>query len=502
MRILNSEIAKQWEAYTIEKEQITVLDLMHRACEAFVERFIDFFTPDHGIVKIFSGLGNNGADGVLIARLLSEKMYSVELYVIRYTDETSKEFDSQIAEYEKLHPVYSITSEYIELNIEAGDIVIDALFGTGLNRPLPDLCNSVIRNFNSSGALIVSVDMPSGLKTDDFSANSEIVNADFTFTFQAPKLSAFLPSTGRYYGELHVIDIGLLEEFWDEQMIDTPLTIQGDEISLMLKPRQTFSHKGTYGHVLVASGSQGFAGAAILTTKAALVSGAGLVTSFVPKNFAGFIHNSVPEALVLEDDHEKRLTEFPRIEKYSSIALGPGIGTHEETAKLVYKFLKKSHQTLVIDADAINILAEHKDWLELIPTNSIFTPHPKELERLLGRSENEFERLNLMKHFTKTYQCYCLVKGAYTCVCCPDGEVYFNTTGNAAMAKGGSGDVLTGVIAGLLAQGYHPKQAVLIAVYWHGLAGDIAAEFKSEQSVLATDIINCMGTAYKRMFEE
>jgi NAD(P)H-hydrate epimerase len=503
MKIVTSQTAKQWDTYTIEFGKISSLDLMERAAQAFVEKFTTLFSPHDGLIKIFSGLGNNGADGILIARLLSEKLYPVEVFVVKYSSSSSKEFEFQLEQYRKQNLVLNfIEQPNEELNIEPNHIVIDAILGTGLNKPLPDLCNWVIKKINESGAVVVSVDIPTGLNPDYCVSNSEIILADYTLTFQAPKLSSFFPTTGRYYGDVYVLDIGLLDDFWDHVTNEPPLMIEPDYISLKLKPRCKFSHKGTFGHVLVVAGSHGFAGAAVLCAKASLKCGAGLTTVYVPKKLSTIIHVSVPEAMVLEDKKNNNYLEtFPSIEKFNAIAIGPGLGIQKETEALVYKFIKKSFQPLVIDADAINILAENKNWLKLIPKNTIFTPHPKEFERLVGRAENDLARFELLKEFTKKYQFYCILKGAHTCISCPDGEVYFNTTGNPSMAKGGSGDVLTGIIAGLLAQGYSAKESCIIGVYWHGLAGDLAAKKKSEQSVLATDIIDYLGKAYKKMSE-
>jgi NAD(P)H-hydrate epimerase len=466
------------------------------ACFQWIEQNMDL--KQHFI--IFCGTGNNGGDGLVLAKLLSKNNCSISVYVLGDSDNGSDDFKIHLEKLKNftLVPIHHIQiSEQIpELNDDC--IVIDALFGSGLNRPIEGLAKHVVKRINQSDYPVISIDLPSGLFCEDYSQNhtESIVQATYTLTFERPKLSFLLADFGEKAGEWKVIPIGLNEAFLDG--LYTPYyLLTKSYVRSLLKKRKKFSHKGTYGHALLVSGSKGKMGAAVLATKAALHSGVGLVTTFVPQCGYNIIQTNCPEAICLTSSEYDYLVGETDLSNYQSIGLGPGIGTQLGTAELVLKILHRATCPLVIDADALNILAENPEWLKLIPKNSILTPHPKEFDRLFGSSNSAYDRLQKQLDKSKTHAIYILLKGAYSSLSTPSGEVYFNSTGNPGMAKGGSGDVLTGMIASILAGSHSPKEAALLAMYLHGLAGDKAKEKYTEYAMNATQIMDCIPEAFR-----
>jgi hydroxyethylthiazole kinase-like uncharacterized protein yjeF len=373
----------------------------------------------------------------------------------------------------------------------------DTLFGSGLSKPLQGFEAKLVKHLNHQNALKIAIDIPSGLFADKSSEskNAERFKADYTLSFQFPKLAFFMSENDAFVGDWQVLDIGLSQEYI--QKTDTDYFIL-ESISAMelIRPRDKFSHKGSYGHGLLIAGSMGKMGAAVLAGKAALRSGAGLITVHHPKSGLSIIPTSVPELMTSIDESETVFSKSPNLSNYSAIAIGPGLGT-AKASQSAFKFLiQESKVPLVIDADALNILAENKTWLSFLPKNSILTPHLKEFERLAGKMENDFERLDKQIAFAKKYQVYVLLKGAHSSIACPDGKVFFNSTGNPGMATGGSGDVLTGILLGLKAQNYTSLHASILGVFLHGLAGDFAAENKGQASLIAGDIVDSIPEAF------
>jgi NAD(P)H-hydrate epimerase len=499
MKIPTAQQIRAWDAYTIANEPIASIELMERASKAFVQTFMQYYGKDRR-VKIFCGPGNNGGDGLAIARLMLNEGYKIDAFIIK-CDRYSPDC---ITNHKRLLPlapdnVFYLTHVSQLLPFADEDIIIDALYGTGLSRPIDGLAKDIIGKINASDAKVVAVDIPSGLYVDKQNgANDTIVKADRTFTFQAPKFSFFFCSNAPFTGRWEVLDIGLSKEFYDT-ISSNYHWIDHNTAAGILKPRQRCDHKGTFGHALIWAGGYGKMGAAQLCSKAALKAGAGLVTAYIPK--CGYVpfQTALPEVMVMTDEEEELLSAFPATNKYSAIGLGPGIGQEKVTQKALHDFLKSKRDSVVLDADALNILSENKDWLKLLPANAILTPHPKEFERLAGASEDEWIRLEKATDFAKAHRCILVLKTAYTSIHLPDGSIYFNATGNPGMAKGGSGDVLTGIITGILAQKYEPHEAAILGVYLHGLAGDIASVAHSEWSVLASDIIDGLGTAFLQL---
>jgi len=503
MKIFSSSQIKSIDSFTIENEPVKSSDLMERAAHKLLEWIMSRFQrPAHFV--IFTGPGNNGGDGLALARLLKESRYDVEIHNVNFSDKVTEDWKINFSRVEKYSdiPFADIKSGEGFPLICAGDIIIDAIFGSGLTKPVDGLAGEIIRKINSTANFVISVDMPSGLFAGENSANDpeNIVKADYTLSFQFPKLSFLFAENYCYTGEWHLLPIGLHPTCIQD--ITTPYYyIENKEVRPLLKKRVKFDHKGNFGHALLLAGSKGKMGAAVLSAKAALRTGAGLITCHLPGDGRNVIHAAVSEAMVSSDENNEIISSLPDLTLYNSIGIGPGIGTAEATENILKKILSDFVKPVVIDADAINILGKNKNYLDLIPAGSILTPHPKEFERIAGVTDNTYDRLLAQISFSEKYNCIIVLKGAYTSVSLPDGKVYFNSTGNPGMATAGSGDVLTGMILSLLAQGYSPENASIAGVFIHGLAGDIAAEKSCHESLIASDIIDNISNAFIRIRE-
>ncbi len=494
MNILSATQIREADAFTIKNEPISSVDLMERAatkCFSWLEKK---YHKDDSFV-IFCGVGNNGGDGLVIARLLKKAGYQVEVFVVEFSKKYSADFQVNLDRLKELAlvPVF-LTEANHSFSIKEKSIVIDAIFGSGLARPVVGFIAQIISQINNNE--IVAIDIPSGLYGDDNRANDgEKVKAKYTLTFQVPKLATMFPSNFDYVGEWMVLDIGLNNEFIAQQ--DTKYYALSDEdASLMLQKRPKYAHKGSYGHALLVAGSKGKMGAAVLASRACLKTGVGLLTTHVPKIGLPILQTVVPEAMGSESEGEEFITDLPKLSKYNVIGVGPGIGLEKQTQNILKLLIQNAKTPLVLDADALNILSENKTWLSFLPSDSILTPHPKEFERLVGKWTSDEERLELQQNFSLKHNVYLVLKGANTSITTPLGNTFFNTTGNPGMATGGSGDVLTGIITSLLAQGYHPQEAAVLGVYLHGLAGDVAKENNTEYAMIASDIIESLPLAF------
>ncbi len=487
MKILNATQIKELDKFTIENEPIESVKLMERAATAFVRWFTEKFRKEQRVV-IFCGSGDNGGDGLAIARMLLQKMFEVAIYHVP-SKITSPNYQINEERLTHLGFVNTIGTTKEIPTLPDDCIIIDALFGSGINKPITGICAEVIAAINKSEATVVSVDMPSGLYMDKQNETDIIVKAQYTVSFQIPKLAFMLPQHEEYVGDWYILHIGLSRECIENFETNYYYSDE-NHIKTLVRSRNKFSHKGNYGKALIIAGSYGMMGAAVLSSKACLRTGAGLVKAYVPE--AGFfvLQNDLPELIVLLDENAEIITDIPELTEFTAIGIGPGIGEKPETIKAFEKLLTKTKIPLVLDASALNILAANKTLLTKIPANSIITPHVKEFEKLVGKSENEYDRLEKAKAFSKLYNIYVVLKGAHSAVINPDGIIYFNSTGNPGMAKAGSGDVLTGILTALLAQGYQSKEAALLGVFLHGYAGDAAARKLSQHSLLASDIVD------------
>ncbi len=502
MKIFSAQQMRMADEATMQSQKITSLALMERAATKVFEFIHNKLQGAPIRIHVFCGIGNNGGDGLVISRLLIAHGYGVKTYIVNFSDKRSKNF---LANYDRLKEIakewpVQIKSEEDFPKVQSKDIVIDAIFGIGLNRPLVPWVISLIKHINTSGSFIVSIDMPSGLYADKIPEHPEgVIFATITITFQLPKLVFFLPQTAVYTQDLEVIDIGLDRDYLMNNKGVAEL-ISKNEILSFYRPRHKFSHKGTFGHCVLIGGSYGKIGSVVLATKASLKTGAGLVTAYIPECGYHVLQTTAPEAMVITNG-DNEIAAIKLEFKPMAIGIGIGLGTAEKTVKAFEKFLQENTSSLVIDADGINILAKHPEFMEHLLENTILTPHPKELERLIGSWKDDFDKIEKTKLFSNTHRCIVVIKGANSITVYGD-QIYINTTGNPGMATAGSGDVLTGIITGLLSQGYDPLQATIFGVYLHGSAGDIAAQHTSFEGLVASDLISHIGKAYLELFKQ
>lgn len=500
MKLFSAEQIYAADKFTIAKQKITSDELMERAA---VQIFNWMHLRMQGApvkIHLFCGIGNNGGDGIALARHLQEHGYNIAVHVVNYSEKRSKDFLINLDRLKdrKIWPNFiAADSEFPEIGVD--DIIVDAIFGIGLNRPPDAWVVKLITHLHASKAFILSVDIPSGLYSDRAPEQKDaVVKANFVLSFQFPKLVFFLPETGIYIDQWEVLDIGLDREFLTKEKTAFEL-IGKNEVLPMYIPRSKFSHKGTHGHSLLIGGSYGKIGAVKLASIAALKIGSGLVTSYVPRCGYSVLQTSLPEAMVLTGG-DTSITKIDFDIAANAIGIGMGMGTEQETKKAFSDFLKTNKAPLVIDADGLNILASKKALCELLPKQTVLTPHPKELERLVGTWKDDFDKLEKTKAFSKKYDCIVIIKGAHTITVYHD-EGFVNTTGNPGMATAGCGDVLSGIVTGLIAQGYASLQAAIFGVYLHGKSADLLIESTGYQSLIASDVVNGLGTAYLDLFE-
>lgn len=497
MKILSAQQMYEADKATESREGISPLDLMERASERVLFWIDNQLKGAQVPIHVFCGIGNNGGDGIALTRMLMDKGYKVESYIVNYSENRSKCF---LINYGRLKDSYKVWPKKITgvedfPDIQPNDIVVDAIFGIGLNKPLKGWLKELVQHINRSGGFVISVDVPSGLFIDAPTPDLEaVIKAQVTLTFQAPKLVFYLPQTAEFSGYLEILDIGLDKQYLEAVEAQAQLVFKNDALALY-KPRKKFAHKGTFGHALLIGGSYGKMGAVTLAVKACLRAGAGKVTAYIPQCGYNIIQISVPEAMVLTDSENEKITTFPTTNDFNVVGIGIGLGTDKATSAAFETFLKTHPKPLVIDADALNLLAADKKLLKLLPKNSILTPHPGELERLIGTWKNDFEKLEKTKVLSKSIDGIIIIKGAHTITVYQD-QLYVNTTGNPGMATAGSGDVLTGLLTGILAQGYTPLETALLGVYLHGLAGDLAAQDRGMDALIAGDVIDYLGDVF------
>ncbi len=492
IKILDIGQFRQLDAHTIQHEPIASIDLMERACKAFVNWFVLKFDATRRIT-IVCGTGNNGGDGLGIARLLHERGYPINAWLVRGGNETA-DFSINLKRLEGKVEIRNFVST-AEIFPEC-DVLIDALFGSGLTRPAQGEYEKAINAMNNSDAIRVAVDIPSGLFADQHSTGP-IVKAHHTVTFQLPRLAFLVPENHAVVGEWQIVDIGLDKSFI-QSCEASRYYMTRKSVRKILMRRDEFSHKGDYGHALLIAGSLGRMGAAVLAARGALRAGAGLLTVHVPGGGNYILQTTVPEAMVSLDPNENIFSQAPSLDGCNVVGIGPGIGQSEVTVASLRDVLE-SGKPMILDADALNILGANRELLNLVPQGSILTPHPKEFQRLVGSWPNDFDRLTKQLALARQLQSVVLVKGAHTAMATPEGNLYFNCTGNPGMATGGSGDVLTGILTGLLAQGYSTTDTALLGTYLHGLAGDLAAREKGEHALIASDLIEFLPAAFRTL---
>lgn len=505
MKIFTSAQIHELDKYTIEHEPITSLNLMERAAKALT-RAIEQEWSNRTPVVVFAGPGNNGGDALAVARLLSEDGYGVSVFLFNVHNKLSADCATnkkRLIEGKRVKQFTEVTVNFDPPQLEAGMLVVDGLFGSGLNKPLAGGFAAMVKYINQSAAKIVSIDLPSGLMSEDNSYNisANIIRADLTLTLQQKKLSMMMADNQQYLGRIKVLDIRLSPEFI--QRTESRCSIlEEKDIRQLLKPRGDFAHKGSMGTALLIAGSYGMSGASVLATRACLRTGVGKVITHTPKRNYEIMQISVPEAVLQMDTEETIFSEPVDTEDYHAMGIGPGLGTSEATAIALIAQLRRCTCPVVVDADALNILASHRAWMQQLPKNLIFTPHPRELDRLAGiTSSNCTERLFKACELADRLHGYILLKGHFSALCHPDGKVEFCSTGNSGMATAGSGDVLTGIITALLARGYKQADAARIGMYLHGLAGDLAVKDLGKESLIASDLIDYLPKAFLRLEE-
>lgn len=497
MKILSAAQIRAVDAHTIEHEPIASLDLMERASKSFVDWYIEKFPlSENELATVLCGKGNNGGDGLAVARLLSQLGYFTEVFIFNFGGEATADFEANLKRLKTETKVEIHLISHVD-NIPVFDemeILIDAILGTGLSRPLDGELEKIINFVNECENIVVSIDVPTGMFSDEITTGSSI-HADYTYAFEMPRFAFMFPDNFSRVGEFSFGSIGLDQKFIDSLPVDNYYVTE-DTIRNIYRIRSKFAHKGLFGHALLVMGSHGKMGAAILATRACLRSGVGLVTVHVPICGYEVMQVAVPEAMVNLDDDRYIFTRIYDFQKYDTIAIGCGLSTKNKTRNALCYLLKNVESPAIIDADALNILAQSPDWFEFIPKNSILTPHPKEFERMFGKTFNNFDRYELQRQKAMELGVYIILKGANSCIATPEGRCYFNSTGNPGMGTAGSGDVLTGILTGLLGQRYSPLEACILGVYIHGLAGDLAAVEKSQEGLMAGDLIDYLGKAF------
>lgn len=503
MKLFTSAQLHELDTYTIEHEPIRSIDLMERAARTLTRAITDQWSPQTPIV-VFAGPGNNGGDALAVARMLSEQSYRVSVYLFNINGRLSEDCSinrQRIIDGKKIKDFFEITDEFNPPKLEADTLVVDGLFGTGMTKPLAGGFASLVRYINQSPSEIVSIDVPSGLMTEDntYNVRANVVKADVTLTLHQKKISFLFPENQQFIGKLKILDIRLSQE--GVQQIETKYhLLEENDVRKLLKPRSDYVHKGNMGNALLVAGSYGMAGAAILSARACMRSGVGKLTMRTPRRLVDVVQNSIPEAVMLMDHEEFYISNAVDSTDFDAVAIGPGIGQQESTAIAMITQIRRTTAPIVLDADALNILANHRAWMQQLPKGVVMTPHPKEFERLCGTPcADSFERLSKARDMAESLGAYIILKGHHSALCMPDGTVVFNSSGNGGMATAGSGDVLTGIILGLLARGYRQQEACTIGMYLHGLAGDIAARELGKESMIASDIIACLPKAFKRL---
>lgn len=500
MKIFTSAQIHELDKYTITHEPIKSIDLMERASKAITEAIMSRWTTMTPVV-VFAGPGNNGGDALAVARMLANQGYNVSVYLFNISGKLSDDCAAnrqRVHDCKRIKGFMEVTTKFDPPELSADTLVVDGLFGSGINKPLAGGFAALVKYINQCPAKVVSIDMPSGLMTEDNSYNvrANIIKADLTLTLHGKKLSMFLPDCQEFLGEIQVLDIRLSREYVSKTEAAYTLLEESDIRSRLLH-RDDFAHKGSMGNALLIAGSYGMSGAAILASRACLRSGAGKVTVHTPRKNYGIMQVSVPEAVLHMDHEETYFSESVDSDDFDALGIGPGLGQQENTAIAFITQLKRAQCPVVVDADGLNILANHRAWITQLPKGIILTPHPKEFDRLSSSPSNgSYERLHRAQEMAQSLHAYIILKGHYSALCMPNGHVVFNPTGNSGMATAGSGDVLTGIITALLARGYRRADACVVGMYIHGLAGDIAAKDLGKESLVAGDIVRYLPKAF------
>ncbi len=506
MKIVNSEEMRNIDRKAMDEYGIPGLILMERAGLSVAQRIKENFPPKN--VIIFSGKGNNGGDGLVVGRCLSNWGWPVKIFLLSEGSELKGDARANLDIASRLGIPIRHVKGLIQRDLKDA-IIVDAIFGTGLNDVVKGISGAVIDKINNSGSPVVSVDMPSGISADTGEVLGRAVKAQMTVTFGLPKRGLILYPGAFYAGRLYIEDIGLPTALTEDGSLSVE-TIERTDISRLLPVRLPWVHKGNLGHCLVIAGSTGKTGAACMTADAALRIGAGLVTLGIPEGLNPIIEEKLTEVMslplmdnrdgTLNKDCLKTIIEFSR-DKADVIALGPGLTTNPDIKHIVEGIIKKATVPLVIDADGINAISGRLDVLRKTVAPIVLTPHIGEMARLIASTSVEIQKnpIEVASDFAKRFRTYLVLKSARTVIASPDGSVFVNLTGNAGMATAGTGDVLTGMIAGLIAQGIDIIDSIKLGVYIHGLSGDLMLKKKTEFSLAASDLIKAIPLAIREL---
>lgn len=497
MKFFPTSAIKELDAYTIEHEPVASIDLMERAACAIAKAILDRY-PGRSFA-VFAGAGNNGGDGLAVARMLHNAGCGVQAWVVNPKGKLSPDCVVNLLRLQETAvAVVEVRDTFSMPSLDPDTVIIDALFGSGLNKPVCEgVYADVIYAINNSSHKVVAVDMPSGLMGENNGlGNAAVVKANVTYTLQFPKMSLLFPENTPFVGEISILDIGLSKEGIEKSASNLFFT-DGKDIEPLLKHRARHAHKGNFGRALLVAGSKGMAGASVLSARATMRSGVGLLTVHVPACNNTIVQSAVPEAMTSIDSNDICFTDFIGTDKYNAVAVGPGLGQSTDSEKALLHLIENCRVPMVLDADALNILARNTEYLYRLPAGSVLTPHPGEFARLFGNTGNSYDRLHKALSYAESSGVTVIVKGAYTVVVAPDGNLFFNSTGNSGMATGGSGDVLTGIILSLSAQGYTAVDAARIGVYAHGFAGDLAEKEKGRTALVAGDIVEHLPQVWK-----
>lgn len=505
MKIFTAAQIKELDRFTIENEPVSSVELMERAATKLAREIINVCDENTPVVA-FAGPGNNGGDALAVVRMLRIEGINAVAFLFNVNGSLSDDCQTNRDRLNAKYPeaLKEVVQEFEPPKLTSETVVIDGLFGSGINKPLTGGFAAVVKYINQSDAKVISIDIPSGLMPEDntYNVRQNIIEADVTLTLGSKKLCMMLTDNQRYIGELRVLDIGLHKEYIDKT--EAQYTILEDSmVRERIRCRDVYAHKGDMGHALIMAGSYGMGGAAVLAAKACLRSGTGKVTVHTPRCNNDILQISVPEAIVDLDKDNEMIMQTAESSKYSAIGIGPGIAQSEGTAIAIMTQIRSAKAPVVIDADALNILSSHRAWLQQLPEGLVFTPHPKEMDRLCDTPPvDDYDRLMKACDMAQRVRGYVILKGHNSALCMPNGQIVFNSTGNAGMATAGSGDVLTGILTGLLARGYAAVDASMIAMYIHGYAGDLAARELGEESMIASDIIKFLPKAFKYIMSE
>jgi len=499
MKIFTAAQIRACDAYTIKASAMHSADLMERAATKCFAWIKDNFHRDTLFV-VLCGTGNNGGDGLAITRMLHQRGYGVKAFLLLFSKELSPDCQANLTRLQAIDKDIAgiVYPDTFITDIPANIVIVDAILGTGLSRPASGWIASFINQICKLPNKKIAIDIPSGLPADVLpDADSAVMKVHDTLSFQFYKRTFLHAESAPYAGNIHILDIGLEKTFINATHSQYKTT-EADDIAAIYKPRSPFGHKGTYGHAMLIGGSYGKAGSITLSSKAALRAGAGLVTALLPACGYNTIQANVPEAMCITSG-ERHIEKIEGWEKMQATGVGPGMGTDPKTAAALAAFIDACKTPVVVDADALNLIARQQDLLAKLPKGSVLTPHPKEFARLFCENTNSMIQLDHARIQAMRYNINIVLKGHHTVIVTGEGDCWYNMTGNAGMATAGAGDVLTGIITGLIAQGYEPHDAAIMGVYLHGLAGDIAAKENSEEALIAGDIIGCLGKAFLTM---